>query len=249
MAQVQRDLVKSFWSRSTSAYISDLLRFPGTLPETMVSEPGRAPQLRCLCLDGCAVNWTFKFLRSLTHLTIARVSTGCRLSVEGLITNLDNMPQLESIHLSSVMAPAGNSEPNVSSSPSTLLPFIARIHPEDNPTNCLAFFIKFTYPNAAIVSIECFRSDCHPDNIMLLRGLNTVVNAKNIVPITSLPAENPYHGRFRARFIMDEADLHRLPGYFSSLFQYQLGFSHPTPFEIPSSHRHLYSTVRMAQRF
>lgn len=101
----------------------------------MISEPGRAPQLRCLCLDGCAANWTFKFLRSLTHLTIARVSTGCRLSVEGLITNLDNTPQLESIHLSSVMAPAGNSEPNVSSSPSTLLPFIARIHPEDNPTN------------------------------------------------------------------------------------------------------------------
>jgi len=114
--------------------------------------------------------------------------------VDELITNLGNMPQLESIHLSSVMVPPGNSELNASSSPSTLLPFIAHIHLEENLMICLAFFTKFIYPNTAIVSIKSFRSDYHADNVgPSLRDLITTINAKNIVPIASLSVENLFY--------------------------------------------------------
>ena len=74
------------------------------LPENIFSGPGGAPQLHCLSLDRCTVNWKSELLRSLTHLTVARVST------DELITNLDNLPQLESIHLSLVMVPLGPSD-------------------------------------------------------------------------------------------------------------------------------------------
>ena len=156
------------------------------LPENLFSGPGGAPQLRCLSLNGCNVHWTSKFLRFLTHLTVARLSAEYRLSVNELITNLGNMPQLESIHLSSAMASPGPSEPNSSSSPYTHLPAIARIHLTENLMNCLAFFTKFTYPNTTIVSINCLPSAYQPGNVTLVRDLITTINAKNVVPITSL---------------------------------------------------------------
>ena len=163
------------------------------LPDTIFSGPGGAPQLRCLLLDGCTVNWTSKFLHSLTHFTLIKAPTGCRLSVNELITNLGNMPQLESIHLSSVMVQPGDSELNASSSPSTLLPFIARIHLEDNLMNCLAFFAKVTYPNTAIVSVMCFLLTSYTNVVTHIRDFITVINVKNIVPITSLYVS---HGTF-----------------------------------------------------
>ena len=116
-----------------------------------------------------------------------------------LITNLGNMPQLESIHLSSVMAPLGHSELNVYFSPSALLPFIASIHLEDDPMSCLAFFTRFTYPNTAIVSVKCSRSDYRSDSVTPVRDLITVINAKNIVPITSLYVESAYPRTFRGQ--------------------------------------------------
>ena len=171
------------------------------LPENIFS-PGGAPQLCCLSLNGCTVNWRSGFLCSLTHLMVARAPTGCRLSVNKLITNLGNMPQLESIHLSSVMAPSGQSELNTSFSPSTLLPFIACIHLGDNLMNCLAFFTQLTYSNTAIVSVKCLNSHAayHTDNIApSVRDLITTIDSKNIVPITFLYIENQdfYHVTFR----------------------------------------------------
>jgi len=168
------------------------------LPENIFSGPGGAPQLRCLSLTGCNANWKSEFLRSLTHLTVARLSTGCRLSVDELITNLGNMPQLENIHLCSVMAPP---EHNSSSSPSTHLPVIARIHLEEKLMGCLAFFTTLTYPNTTIVSIKCCREDYHTDNIApgSVRALISTISAKNIVPITSLCVENLCRGMFQGQ--------------------------------------------------
>ena len=165
------------------------------LPDNIFSGPGGAPQLRCLSLDGFNFNWK---LRSLTHLTVVRVPTGFRLSVNELIMNLGYMPQLESIHLSSVMVPPRDSELNASS-PSTHLPSIARIHLEDDLMSCLAFFTKFTYPNTAVVSIGCFCPHRLSDDVTPVRDLITVINTKNIVPITSLWVENTYYGTFRGR--------------------------------------------------
>ena len=169
------------------------------LPENIFSGPGGAPQLRKLSLDGCDFHWKSELLHSLTHLTVASVSTECRLSVDELVTTLGHIPQLESIHLSSVMVPPRHSEPNASSSPSTFSPLIARIHLADNLMSCLAFFTKFIYPNTAIVSIECSRSDYHSDIVTPVRDLITVVNAKNIVPITSLHVENLNRTTFRGQ--------------------------------------------------
>ena len=90
----------------TVASIQDML------PETVFSGPGGTPQLRCLSLTECSVSWESKFMCSLTHLTIVQVPTACRLPVNDLITNLGHMPQLESIHLSSVLAPLEHSELN-----------------------------------------------------------------------------------------------------------------------------------------
>ena len=56
--------------------------------------------------------------------------------------------------------------------------------------NCLAFFTKFTYPNTAIVSVKCSRPAYHPGNITLAPDLITIINTKNVVPITSLHIEN-----------------------------------------------------------
>ena len=169
------------------------------LRETVFSGPGGAPQLRRLSLDRCSVPWESEFLRFLTHLTVVQLPIECQLSVDDLVTNLGHMPQLESIHFSSVMIPPGDSGLNASPSPSTHLPFIARIHLEENLMSCLAFFTTFTYPNNAIVSIKCFPSDYHPANITPVRDLITVITAKNIVPITSLYLENLYFGTFRAQ--------------------------------------------------
>jgi len=72
------------------------------LLENIFSGLGGTPPLRCLSLTGCNVNLKSKFLHSLTHLTVDRLPTGCRLSVDELITILGNMPQLGSINLASV---------------------------------------------------------------------------------------------------------------------------------------------------
>jgi len=178
------------------------------IPETIFSGPGGAPQLRRLSLAGCSVSWESEFLRSLTHLTVVQVPTARRLSVNDLITNLGHMPQLESIHLSSVLAPLEHSELNASSCPSTLLPSITRLHLEESLMSCLAFFTNFTYPNTAIVSIQCSGSAYHTDNVMpSVRDLITTINAKNIVPITSLYVNNLYNGTFRAQ---DSQEINRV---------------------------------------
>ena len=170
------------------------------LPEDIFSGPGGAPQLRRLSLHGCNFNLKFKFLRSLTHLTVVRIPTGCRVSVNDLVTNLGRMSQPESIHLSSVLIPLLHSEPNDPSSPSTHLPFITHIHLEENLMSCLTFFTKLTYPNTAIVSIKCSHPVYQTDNIASsVRDLITIINAKNIVPITSLYVENLDHGTFRGQ--------------------------------------------------
>ena len=166
------------------------------LPENIFSGPGGVPQLRRLSLTGCNFNWKSEFLRSLTHLTLIKVPTACRLSVHGLVMNLGHMPQLESIHLSSVMAPLGHSELNASSRPSTLLPFITRIHLGGHLENCVAFFTEFAYPNTAIVSIKCSRSSQTDNLAPSVRDLITTINAKNVVPFTFLHVENLDHGTF-----------------------------------------------------
>ena len=112
--------------------------------------------------------------------------------MDELVTNLGNLPHLESIHLSSLMAPPRHPELDAFSSPSTLLPFIARIDIIGDLVGCLAFLTKLTYPNTATVSINCFPSG-YTDNVMpSVRDLITTINAKNIVPITSLYVENRY---------------------------------------------------------
>jgi len=65
--------------------------------------------------------------------------------------------------------------------------------------SCLAFFTTVTYPNTAIVSISCPRSAYHTDNDTFVRDLITVINAKNIVPITSLSVENLYPATFQGQ--------------------------------------------------
>ena len=66
--------------------------------------------------------------------------------------------------------------------------------------SCLAFFTNFTYPNTAIVSIQCSHSGYHTDNIMFsVHDLITTINTKNIVPITSLYVDNLDNGTFRAQ--------------------------------------------------
>jgi len=129
--------------------------------------------------------------------------------VDELVTNLGSMPQLESIHLSSVIAVPGRSELNASSSPSTLLSLVARIHLEENLLSCLAFFTKITYPNTTIVSVKCSRPAYHTDNATPVRDLIIIINAKNIVPITSLYVENHYPGTFRSQ---DSQGVSRPPG-------------------------------------
>ena len=184
----------------TFQIVSDDLQI--MLPETIFSGPSGAPLLRRVDLYRCDFNWRSEFLRSLTHFTVGRVPTGCRLSVSELITNLRNIPQLESIRLFSVLVAPKHPELNASSGPSssTHLPFIARIHLEDNLMSCFAFFTTFIYLNTAIVSIKCFCLGHHTDDVVLpVRDLITTINAKNIVPITSLYVDNSYPGTFRGQ--------------------------------------------------
>ena len=96
------------------------------------------------------------------------------------------------------MVPPGHSELNASSSgSSTHLPFIARIHLEDDLMSCLAFFTKFTHPTTAIVSVKCSCSTYDTHNMTLL--VRDSINVKNVVPIPSLCVENLDRTMFRGR--------------------------------------------------
>ena len=103
------------------------------------------PSLTSLEVDGCDISWKLPLLKGLKTLKIGLINPPARPKLEDWLDALDEMPQLESLHLQHA-TPSATAQLMSEPSRTVTFPFLTKLHISASPKNCALALAHLVMP-------------------------------------------------------------------------------------------------------
>jgi len=140
---------------------------PSFIPNTLFN--GNFPKLTSLKLKCCDISWKSPLLKGLRTLQILRPSTGSRPTLEDWLDALNEMPQLETLHLYSSSPVVPVDEPFIPKPRRTVtLPYLTRFKITSSAKSCALALAHLVLPALTSLHVSAESQDKKADDIRLV---------------------------------------------------------------------------------